>query len=70
MDSSLARLVVGDEHRGELRYEIWDLLDEYTPATIAHVVNVLKQIDIGSNDEEQCQRRRLAILNFIASALT
>ncbi|KAJ2745230.1 hypothetical protein GGI20_002331 [Coemansia sp. BCRC 34301] len=66
-DRSLARLVDSSDYRGELRYVIWDLLDGCTTAAIAKVVESLQQIDVASGSKQQSQR--LAMINFITSAL-
>ncbi|KAJ2008687.1 hypothetical protein H4R26_000006 [Coemansia thaxteri] len=62
----LYRLVNG-HYRGELRYVLWDLVNECTPASIATLVECLQQMNVANGSDQHSQR--LTMLNFIACTL-
>ncbi|KAI8323151.1 hypothetical protein GQ54DRAFT_121647 [Martensiomyces pterosporus] len=62
---SLTR-IINKEYEGELRYNLWELLNEATVMGVVDLVQHLLQMDIPAESDKQ-QQRRLFILNFINS---
>ncbi|KAJ2731890.1 hypothetical protein IW152_004231 [Coemansia sp. BCRC 34962] len=64
LERSVVKLADG-KYQGELRYALWDLLNECSAEDVAAMVEALQQIKVANGSVQQSQR--LAILNYIAS---